>query len=126
MKAEYIPPREDVILQNEAPDDVYTIVSGEVELIDHSEIDQKEEIVGILQPGDMFGEIGALCCRPQAVTYRTKTLSQLLKMKTSALIEAMESKQEDYIAILKNFLQVIRSNVQLNVVLKSLREATIL
>ena len=30
MKAEYIPPREDVILQNEVPDDVYIIVSGEV------------------------------------------------------------------------------------------------
>ncbi|KAL8111811.1 hypothetical protein AgCh_005365 [Apium graveolens] len=39
MKAEYIPRREDVILQNEAPDDVYIIVSGEVELIDHSEMD---------------------------------------------------------------------------------------
>lgn len=114
MKAEYIPPREDVILQNEAPDDVYIIVSGEVELINHSEMDQKEEIVGILQPGDMFGEIGALCCRPQAVTYRTKTLSQLLKMKTSALIEAMHSKQEDYIAILKNFLQHHKRLKELN------------
>lgn len=115
MKAEYIPPREDVILQNEAPDDVYIIVSGEVEMIDHSEMDQKEEIVGILQPGDMFGEIGALCCRPQAVTYRTKTLSQLLKMKTSALIEAMQSKQEDYIAILKNFLQHHKRLKELNI-----------
>uniref|UniRef100_A0A166DZ16 Potassium channel n=1 Tax=Daucus carota subsp. sativus TaxID=79200 RepID=A0A166DZ16_DAUCS len=115
MKAEYIPPREDVILQNEAPDDVYIIVSGEVELIDHSEMDQKEEIVGILQPGDMFGEIGALCCRPQAVTYRTKTLSQLLKMKTSALIEAMHSKQEDYIAIIKNFLQHHKRLKELNI-----------
>ncbi|KAK1374275.1 Potassium channel [Heracleum sosnowskyi] len=115
MKAEYIPPREDVILQNEAPDDVYIIVSGEVELIDHSEMDQKEKIVGILQPGDMFGEIGALCCRPQAVTYRTKTLSQLLKMKSSALIEAMQSKQEDYIAILENFLQHHKRLKELNV-----------
>lgn len=32
MKAEYLPPREDVIMQNEAPDDVYIIVSGEVEI----------------------------------------------------------------------------------------------
>lgn len=107
MKAEYIPPREDVIMQNETADEVYIIVSGEVELIDHSEmVDQKEETVGLLQSGDMFGEIGALCCRPQSVTYRTKTLSQLLRMKTTALIEAMQSKQEDYVAILKNFLQV--------------------
>ena len=34
MKAKYIPPREDVILQNEALDDVYIIVYGEVEIID--------------------------------------------------------------------------------------------
>ncbi|KAL8094210.1 hypothetical protein AgCh_035913 [Apium graveolens] len=115
MKVEYIPPREDVILQNEAPDDVYIIMLGEVELIDHSEMDQKEEIVGILQLGDMFGEIGALCCRPQAVTYRTKTLSQLLKMKTSALIEAMQSKPEDYVAILKNFLQHHKRLKELNI-----------
>lgn len=106
MKAEYIPPREDVILQNEAADDVYIIVSGEVELIDHAEIDQKEEVVGMLQSGDMFGEIGALCCKPQSVTYRTKTLSQLLRIKTTALIDAMQSKQVDYVTILKNFLQV--------------------
>lgn len=104
MKAEYIPPREDVIMQNEAPDDVYIIISGEIEIID-SEM-EKEQLVGTLQSGDMFGEVGALCCRPQDFTFRTKTLSQLLRLKTSALIEAMQSKQENNITILKNFLQV--------------------
>lgn len=104
MKAEYIPPREDVIMQNEAPDDVYIIVSGEVEIIDSAL--EKERIFGILQSGDMFGEVGALCCKPQSFTFRTKTLSQLLKLKTSALIETMQIKQEDYVAIIKNFLQV--------------------
>ncbi|KAK7853320.1 potassium channel akt2/3 [Quercus suber] len=44
MKAEYIPPREDVIMQNEAPDDVYIIVSGEVEIINCE--NDKEEVVG--------------------------------------------------------------------------------
>ncbi|KAJ0078308.1 hypothetical protein Patl1_37159 [Pistacia atlantica] len=43
MKAEYIPPREDVIMQNEAPDDVYIIVSGEVEIID---CETEKEIFG--------------------------------------------------------------------------------
>lgn len=28
MKAEYFPPREDVILQNEAPTDLYIVVTG--------------------------------------------------------------------------------------------------
>ncbi|EEF32836.1 Potassium channel AKT2/3, putative [Ricinus communis] len=103
MKAEYIPPREDVIMQNEAPDDVYIVVSGEVEIID-SDL-EKERVVGTLQCGDMFGDVGALCCRPQSFTFRTKTLSQLLRLKTSSLIEAMQTRQHDYIAIMKNFLQ---------------------
>ncbi|XVE49090.1 hypothetical protein DITRI_Ditri01bG0054200 [Diplodiscus trichospermus] len=103
MKAEYIPPREDVIMQNEAPDDVYIIVSGEVEMIDCEM--EKELVVGTLHSGDMFGEIGALCCRPQRFTFRTKTLSQLLRLKTTDLIEAMQTKQEDNVTILKNFLQ---------------------
>ncbi|XP_057494473.1 potassium channel AKT2/3-like isoform X2 [Actinidia eriantha] len=103
MKAEYIPPREDVIMQNEAPDDVYIIVSGEVEMISCEM--EKERVVGTLQSGDMFGEVGALCCRPQSFTYRTKTLSQLLRLKTSALLEAMQTKQEDNLTVFKNFLQ---------------------
>ncbi|KAF7803622.1 potassium channel AKT2/3 isoform X1 [Senna tora] len=103
MKAEYLPPREDVILQNEAPDDVYIIVSGEVEIIDCEM--EKEKVLGTLLAGDMFGEVGALCCKPQSFTFRTKTLTQLLRLKTNALIEAMQTKKEDNILILKNFLQ---------------------
>lgn len=104
MKAEYLPPREDVIMQNESPDDVYIIVSGEVEIIDS--VMEKEKVLGTLFTGDMFGEVGALCCRPQNFTYRTKTLTQLLRLNTTALIEAMQTKKEDNMQMLKNFLQV--------------------
>ncbi|KAI5593417.1 hypothetical protein BDE02_03G014000 [Populus trichocarpa] len=104
IKAEYIPPREDVVMQNEAPDDVYIIVSGEVEIIESYL--EKERVVGTLRSaGDMFGEVGALCCRPQSHICRTRTLSQLLRIKTTALLEAMQTNQDDYIAIIKNFLQ---------------------
>ncbi|RDX61107.1 Potassium channel AKT2/3, partial [Mucuna pruriens] len=113
MKAEYIPPREDVIMQNEAPDDVYIIVSGEVEIIDS--VMEKEKILGTLHTGDMFGEVGALCCRPQSFTYRTKTLTQLLRLKTNTLVEAMQIKKEDNIQILKNFLQHFKQLKDLNI-----------
>nr|XP_016440447.1 PREDICTED: potassium channel AKT2/3-like [Nicotiana tabacum] len=103
MKAEYIPPREDVIMQNESPDEVYIIVSGEVEMID-SEM-KNEQVVWTLKSGDMLGEVGAFCCRPQSYTYRTRTLSQLLKIRTTCLIEAMKSRQEDNVTMMKNFLQ---------------------
>lgn len=103
MKAEYIPPREDVIMQNEAPDDVYIIVSGEVGIID-SEM-ERDSVLGTLHCGDIFGEVGALCCRPQSYTFQTKSLSQLLRLKTSFLIETMHVKQQDNATMLKNFLQ---------------------
>ncbi|XAR56341.1 hypothetical protein NMG60_11036789 [Bertholletia excelsa] len=103
MKAEYIPPREDVILPNEAPDDVYIIVSGEVETIDC--IMEKEREVVTLQSGDMFGEVGALCCRPQSFTFRTKTLSQLLRLRSTTLLEAMRTRSDDNVTLFKNFLQ---------------------
>lgn len=105
MKAEYVPPREDVTMQNEPPEDVYIVVSGEVEIIE-CEMEKEEAVVGTLQCGDMFGEIGALCCRPQRFTFRTKSLSQLLRLKTADLIEAMQAKHEDNVAVLKNFLKV--------------------
>lgn len=105
MKAEYVPPREDVTMQNEAPEDVYIVVSGEVEIIE-CEMEKEEAVVGTLQCGDMFGETGALCCQPQRFTFRTKSLSQLLRLKTADLIEAMQAKHKDNVAILKNFLKV--------------------
>lgn len=106
MTAEYLPPREDVVMQNEAPEDVYVIVSGEVEMIDSE--NEKERVVGALQSGDIFGEVGALCCRPQDYTYRTKSLSQLLRLKRNDLVQAMRSQHEDKITMIKNFLQVRR------------------
>ncbi|XP_058091177.1 potassium channel AKT2 isoform X2 [Magnolia sinica] len=102
MKAEYIPPREDVIMHNEAPDNVYIVVSGEVEIIACDM--EAERVVGTLRRRDIFGEISALCRKPQHFTYRTKTLCQLLRLKSSTLIEAMQANEEN-IVILKNFLQ---------------------
>lgn len=102
IRAEYIPPREDVIIQNEAPEDIYIIVSGEVEMID---CENGEKVVWEFRSGDIFGEVGAFCLMPQSFTYRTKTLSQLLRLKTSSLTEAMKTRQEDNVKMLKNFLQ---------------------
>ncbi|KAF3451119.1 hypothetical protein FNV43_RR07208 [Rhamnella rubrinervis] len=68
MEAEYFPPREDVILQNEAPTDLYILVSGAV-------------VLGKATAGDTFGEIGVLCYRPQPFTVRTTELCQILRAR---------------------------------------------
>ncbi|XP_028791056.1 potassium channel AKT2/3 [Neltuma alba] len=106
MKAEYIPPKEDVIMQGESAEDVYIIVSGEVGIIDY--VMNKENIIGILQRWDMFGEVGALCWKPQSFTYRTRTLTQLLRLKTSDFTETMQTRKEDNRKILENFLRHLK------------------
>ncbi|CAM0955399.1 unnamed protein product [Alopecurus aequalis] len=103
-KPEYIPPKEDVIVQNEAADDVYIVVSGEVEVI-HFDGD-REQVVGTLGTRDIFGEVSALSDRAQCFTFRTRTLSQLLRLKQAALKEAMQSKPDDSVIIIKNFLRI--------------------
>uniref|UniRef100_A0A7N0UFQ9 Potassium channel n=1 Tax=Kalanchoe fedtschenkoi TaxID=63787 RepID=A0A7N0UFQ9_KALFE len=103
IKAEYVPPREDIILPNEAPDDVYVIVSGEVEIVNLKV--EKEHVIGTLKFGDVFGEFGALCCRPKNFLYRTKTLCQVLRLKNSVLTDALQRRREDYMVLLENFFQ---------------------
>uniref|UniRef100_A0A0D9WGU4 Potassium channel n=1 Tax=Leersia perrieri TaxID=77586 RepID=A0A0D9WGU4_9ORYZ len=104
MKPEYIPPKEDVIVQNESPDDVYIVVSGEVEVIYFN--GESEQVVATLGTKDIFGEVSALSGRPQSFTFRTRTLSQLLRLRQATLKEAMQSKPEDSVVIIKNFLKV--------------------
>ncbi|KAF8393268.1 hypothetical protein HHK36_021509 [Tetracentron sinense] len=95
MKAEYFPPKEDVILQNEAPTDFYVLVSGAV-------------VVGEAKPGDLCGEIGVLCYRPQLFTVRTKRLSQLLRLNRTAFLNIIQANVGDGTIIMNNLLQRLK------------------
>ncbi|KAJ1438273.1 RmlC-like jelly roll fold [Sesbania bispinosa] len=92
MKAEYFPPKEDVILQNEAPTDFYILVTGAV-------------VVGEAKTGDVVGEIGVLCYRPQPFTVRTKRLCQLLRLNRTTFLNLAHSNVGDGTIITNNFLQ---------------------
>lgn len=106
MKAEYFPPREDVILQNEAPTDFYILVTGSVELIDHK--NGIEQVVGDAKTGQLFGEIGVLCYRPQLFTVRTKKLCQLLRLNRTSFLSIVQSNVGDGTIIMNNLLQYLK------------------
>ncbi|KAK4422318.1 Potassium channel AKT1 [Sesamum alatum] len=95
MKAEYFPPREDVILQNEAPTDFYILVNGAV-------------VVGDCKTGDVCGEVGVLCYRPQLFTVRTKRLSQLLRLNRTAFLNILQTNVGDGAIIMNNLLQHLK------------------
>nr|XP_043639013.1 potassium channel AKT1-like [Erigeron canadensis] len=106
MRAEYFPPKEDVILQNEAPTDFYILVSGAVELI--SRRSGVEQVVRELKTGDVCGEIGVLCYRPQIFCVRTKRLSQLLRLNRTQFRNIIQSNVADGTIIISNLLQHLK------------------
>ncbi|TQD90503.1 hypothetical protein C1H46_023941 [Malus baccata] len=95
MKAEYFPPKEDVILQNEAPTDFYILVTGAV-------------VIGEAKSGDLIGEIGVLCYRPQLFTVRTKRLTQLLRLNRTTFLNIVQANVGDGTVIMKNLLEHLK------------------
>ncbi|KAK4774259.1 hypothetical protein SAY86_009194 [Trapa natans] len=106
MKAEYFPPKEDVILQNEAPTDFYILVTGAVELLFMK--NGVEQVVGEAKTGDLCGEIGVLCYRPQLFTVRTKRLSQLLRLNRTTFLNIVQSNIGDGTIIMNNLLRHLK------------------
>lgn len=106
IDAEYFPPREDVILQNEAPTDLYILVSGAVDFTAY--IDGENQVQGKSVVGDAFGEIAVLCSTPQPFTVRTTELSQILRVRKKSLMSAMRAHVEDGRIIMNNLFMKLR------------------
>ncbi|KAK6139608.1 hypothetical protein DH2020_026649 [Rehmannia glutinosa] len=92
---EYFPPKEDVILQNEAPMDFYILATGAV-------------VVGEAKTGEICGEIGVLCYRPQLFTVRTKRLTQLLRLNRTTFLNIIQANVGDGTIIMNNLLQHLK------------------
>ncbi|GMI94785.1 K+ transporter 1 [Hibiscus trionum] len=106
MKAEYFPPREDVILQNEAPTDFYILVTGAVELLVRK--NGVDHVVGEAKAGDLCGEIGVLCYKPQLFTVRTKRLCQLLRLNRTTFLNIVQANVGDGTIIMNNLLEHLK------------------
>ncbi|KAA8514934.1 hypothetical protein F0562_018280 [Nyssa sinensis] len=106
LEAEYFPPKEDVILQNETPTDLYILVLGSVELIAH--IDGHDQVLGKAVAGDTLGEIGVLCHRPQPFTVRTTEICQILRLSRTTLMNIIQVNTEDGSIIMNNLFQTLR------------------
>ncbi|KAH7437263.1 hypothetical protein KP509_05G062800 [Ceratopteris richardii] len=105
VRAEYIPPREDIILQNQAPTEFYIIASGLVELIAYQ--DGKEQHYGTAGVGDIIGEIGALVNKPQTLTIRSKTLCQVLHINQTTFLNIIQGNTIDGQIVFDNFNQFL-------------------
>ncbi|XP_058101102.1 potassium channel KAT3-like isoform X3 [Magnolia sinica] len=64
--------------------------------------------------GQMFGEIGVLCQRPQPFTARTCELSQILRLSRISLMNVIQANMEDGSVLMSNFLQQLKGFEGLN------------
>ncbi|KAK9696962.1 hypothetical protein RND81_08G006800 [Saponaria officinalis] len=106
MEAEYFPPREDVVLQNEAPMNIYILVSGAADMVAHNGL---QKVVLKVQPEDTFGEIGVLCDRPEPFTVRTTELSQILRLNRNSLSSIIQVNKADGQIVMSNLFSVLSS-----------------
>ncbi|XP_057866867.1 potassium channel KAT3 isoform X2 [Cryptomeria japonica] len=107
MVAEYIPPREDVILQNDIPSELYIVVSGAADLI-FTDRSNSEKILQSAAPGDIVGEIGILFNIPQPFTVRTRKLSQLLRLNRNVLTNLIHLNISDGRTIASNLFEHLK------------------
>ena len=64
------------------------------------------QVVGEAKPGDLCGEIGVLCYKPQLFTVRTTKLSQLLRLNRTTFMNIVQANVGDGTVIMNNLLQV--------------------
>ncbi|CAL5358992.1 unnamed protein product [Camellia sinensis] len=88
------------------PDEVWTCGPSARDLVIHR--NGMEHVVGELKTGDVCGEIGVLCYRPQLFTVRTKRLSQLLRLNRTTLLNIVKANVGDGTIIMNNLLQHLK------------------
>ncbi|MCD7453518.1 hypothetical protein HAX54_021218 [Datura stramonium] len=95
IKAEYFPPKVDIVIQNEIPTDFYIIVSGVV-------------FLSKLESPEMFGEIGVIFNMPQPFTVRSKRVSQVVGISHHHFKQLVQPLNTDGKIMLSNFLQHLK------------------
>ncbi|KAK6912695.1 LOW QUALITY PROTEIN: Ion transport domain [Dillenia turbinata] len=106
MKAEYYPPKVDIILQNEIPTEFYILVSGAVDVLTYK--NGTEQFLSKLGAADMAGEIGVIFNIPQPFTVRTKRLSQVIRISHHHFKQLVQPSSEDGMTIISNLVQYLK------------------
>ncbi|KAL5657033.1 hypothetical protein ACJX0J_030196, partial [Zea mays] len=65
-------------------------------------------VAGVARAGDVVGEIGVLCYKPQLFTARTRSLCHLLRMERTAFLRIVQANVGDGTIIINNLIQYLK------------------
>jgi len=103
-----LPPRTVIFRKHDAGREMYAIASGRVKISSDSE-DGREIVLGLLEPGDLFGEISLLDGAPRTATCTTVGSTALLVIDRPEFLAALE--QCPALAI--KFLEILAARLRL-------------
>ncbi|KAG6505943.1 hypothetical protein ZIOFF_031256 [Zingiber officinale] len=75
-------------------------------------------IVRVVKKGDLVGELGVVCYRPQLFTVRTRSLCQLLRLNRTAFLNIVQSSVSDGTILINNLLQERRDDPVMEALLR--------
>ncbi len=83
--------RGDVLFEEgDAPDALYVVLSGRLAIALANPIDRRESVVALMEPGDLFGELGLLDDRPRSAMARALEPSLVLSVPYGPVVEMFQ------------------------------------
>ncbi len=79
--------------EGEEPDALYVVLRGRVAIANKS-FDGRESVVALMEPGDLFGEMGMLDGRPRSAEGRALEPSEVLVLEYNPVRELLEQHPE--------------------------------
>ena len=84
--------RGDVLFnEGDPPDALYLVTAGRIAIAMSNPIDRRESVVALMEPGDLFGELGLLDDGPRSAMARALERSELIEVPFGPVREMLDS-----------------------------------
>lgn len=98
----------DLFLEGDEADTLYVVAEGRIAII-KSFVDRKDSMVALIEPGDLFGEMGLFQQQVRSATARAVEHSQLLMVPYPPIKHALESRPALLWSLVSLLAQRLRS-----------------
>lgn len=95
-------PGDIVFREGDAGRELFVVVSGEIEVLKHSERNAADARVAVLGPSDWFGEMSVISVQARSATVRSLTAALLLKVPATTLDELYRHDIKAYVLFVLN------------------------
>ncbi len=98
----------DLFLENDKANTLYIVADGRIAII-KSFVDRKDSMVALIEPGDLFGEMGLFEDQPRSATARALENSELVEVPYPPIRKALEARPSLLWSLVSLLAQRLRS-----------------